>query len=128
MVTNNLGKKNKTKQIFWKQNKTKKITDNKQPGVVIITVASQQEVPGSISQVGRAFLCGVCMYSPCLCGNMCSRLIIQSVSLIKSTDEDPDLIPEHCTSSAEDGSNFTLHHVYVTIKQYSINTIIHYLF
>lgn len=67
---------------------------------MVSSVSSQQEGPGSISQVGRAFLCGVCMYSPCLCGNMCYRLIIQSVSLTKSTDEGPDLLPGLCTAAA----------------------------
>ncbi|KAF7664099.1 hypothetical protein LDENG_00189080 [Lucifuga dentata] len=37
-------------------------------GSVVSTVASQQEGPGFDSGRGRAFLCGVCMFSPCLRG------------------------------------------------------------
>lgn len=38
------------------------------PRVVVGMVASQQEGPGFISRVGRALLCGVCMFFLRLCG------------------------------------------------------------
>ena len=37
-------------------------------GAVVSAVASQQEGPGFVSGPARAFLCGVCMFSPCLRG------------------------------------------------------------
>ena len=35
---------------------------------MVSAVASQQEGPGFVSGPARAFLCGVCMFSPCLRG------------------------------------------------------------
>ena len=37
-------------------------------GAVVSAVASQQEGHGFVSGPARAFLCGVCMFSPCLRG------------------------------------------------------------
>ena len=37
-------------------------------GAVVSAVASQQKGPGFVSGPARAFLCGVCMFSPCLRG------------------------------------------------------------
>lgn len=76
-------------------------------GAVVTTVTHSKKVLayGFRSKEGRVFLCGVCMFSMCQCGfpavfpptikNMyhgSHRLIIQSVSLTKSTDGHLDLI------------------------------------
>lgn len=60
-------------------------------------VASRQEGPGL---VGRAVLCGVCTFLPCVCEfppqwkNMDSEDKIQSLSMTICIDEDLHLIPQ----------------------------------
>lgn len=89
-------------------------------GVVVNTLASQQEGPGFNSQVRTAFLCGVCAFSSCLCGVSSEALwfspqsktwlVIQSLSLSKSTNDDLHLVTGCCTAAlhccaGEDVSN-----------------------
>lgn len=66
-----------------------------------------------------------CSVFPPTIKNMCQKLIIQSVFLTRSTDEDLDLVPEHCIaashcSSEADESNFTVLYVYMTNNVYFI--------